>query len=293
MRMMNRMVVANVVHRPVRSLISVIAVALEVTMILLIVGFSVGTLNDSRQRQAGIGADVIVLPPASSAIVGMTGAPAPIKVADILAKLPHVVSVAPVLMQFSIGTGGAPEFIYGIDLKTFGSLSGGFTYLHGGPFQGPDDAIVDNVFAQSKHVKVGDSLEILNHNFRVAGIVLQGKGARKFLPMATLQEMTGAKDKASAFYLKLDNPNNAEVVVHEVKDHIGYAAVCDPFHERVPLHDDAGQYSIAVDFYQGSHWNLGCDWLLSDIPSDVRRSVGAHARNRNSQIAWGIETLHR
>ena len=63
MRMMNRMVVANVVHRPVRSLISVIAVALEVTMILLIVGFSVGTLNDSRQRQAGIGADVIVLPP--------------------------------------------------------------------------------------------------------------------------------------------------------------------------------------------------------------------------------------
>ena len=79
MRMMNRMVVANVVHRPVRSVISVIAVALEVTMILLIVGFSVGTLNDSRQRQAGIGADVIVLPPASSAIVGMTGAPAPMK----------------------------------------------------------------------------------------------------------------------------------------------------------------------------------------------------------------------
>jgi putative ABC transport system permease protein len=217
MRMMNRMVVANVVHRPVRSLISVIAVALEVTMILLIVGFSVGTLNDSRQRQAGIGADVIVLPPASSAIVGMTGAPAPIKVANILAKLPHVVSVAPVLMQFSIGTGGAPEFIYGIDLKTFGSLSGGFTYLHGGQFQGPDDTIVDNVFAQSKHVKVGDSLEILNHNFRVAGIVLQGKGARKFLPMATLQEMTGAKDKASAFYLKLDNPSSAEAVVHEVK----------------------------------------------------------------------------
>jgi hypothetical protein len=35
--------------------------------------------------------------------------------------------------------------------------------------------------------------------------------------MATLQEMIGAKDKASAFYLKLDNPSNAEVVVHEVK----------------------------------------------------------------------------
>jgi hypothetical protein len=95
MPMMNRMVVSNVVHRPVRSLISVIAIALEVTMILLIVGFSLGTLNDSRQKHAGIGAGVIVLPPASSAIVGMTGAPASIKVADILAKLPHVTSVAP------------------------------------------------------------------------------------------------------------------------------------------------------------------------------------------------------
>jgi len=218
MPMMNRMVVSNVVHRPVRSLISVIAIALEVTMILLIVGFSLGTLNDSRQRQAGIGADVIVLPPASSAIVGMTGAPAPIKIADILAKLPHVVAVAPVLMQFSMGTAGAPEFIYGVDLKTFESLSGPFTYLHGGPFQGPDDALVDDVFAKSKHIKVGDNLEILNHTFRVAGIVLQGKGARKFLPMPTLQEMSGAKDKASAFYVKLDSPSSAETVVGEVKD---------------------------------------------------------------------------
>jgi putative ABC transport system permease protein len=57
----------------------------------------------------------------------MAGAPAPVKVADILAKLPHVVSVAPVLMQFTMGVGSAPEFIYGIDLKTFESLSGPFT----------------------------------------------------------------------------------------------------------------------------------------------------------------------
>jgi putative ABC transport system permease protein len=121
-------------------------------------------------------------------------------------------------MQFTIGAGGAPEFIYGIDLKTFESLSGPFTYLHGGPFQGADDALVDNVFAQSKHVNVGESVEILNHTFRVAGIVLQGKGARKFLPLPTLQELSGAKDKASAFYVKLDSPNSAEAVVHEVKD---------------------------------------------------------------------------
>src|ERR1700737_4158573 len=103
-------------------------------------------------------------------------------------------------------------------LKTFESLSGRFTSFHGGPFQGADARLVDNVFAQSKHVNVGDSVEILNHTFRVAGIVLQGKGARKFLQLPTLQELSGAKDKASAFYVKLDSPNSAEAVVHEVKD---------------------------------------------------------------------------
>ena len=55
--MMNRMIVANLVHRPVRSLISIVAIALEVTLILLIVGLSMGILNDAKQRQVGIGAD--------------------------------------------------------------------------------------------------------------------------------------------------------------------------------------------------------------------------------------------
>ena len=40
--MMNKMIVANLVHRPIRSLISIVAIALEVTLILLIVGLSVG-----------------------------------------------------------------------------------------------------------------------------------------------------------------------------------------------------------------------------------------------------------
>ena len=214
--MMNKMIVSNLAYRPIRSVISIVAIALEVTLILLIVGLSLGMLSDSRQRQEGIGADVIVLPPGSSAIVSITGAPAPIKVADILAKLSHVVSVAPVLMQVS--TSGTLEAIYGIDLKSYESLGGPFTYLRGGPFQGPNDALVDDFFAQSKHVKVGDTVEILNQPFRVAGIVAHGKGARKFLPIATLQDLVGAQGKASAFYLKLDDANNADAVVNEIKN---------------------------------------------------------------------------
>jgi len=217
--MMNRMIVGNLVHRPIRSLISIVAVALEVTLILLIVGLSLGILNDSRQRQAGIGADVIVMPPGSSFIVGLTGAPMPIKVGSVLAKLPHVEVAAPVITQISAA--GSLEVIAGIDLQSYESLSGGFHYLKGGPFQGPNDVLVDDLFAQSKHAKVGDTIEILNNNFRISGIVAQGKGARKFLPISTLQDLLGAKDKASIFYLKLDNPANADTVVEEIKNVAG------------------------------------------------------------------------
>ena len=213
--MMNKMIVANLAHRPMRSLISIVAIALEVALILLIVGLSLGILNDSKARQAGIGADVIVMPPGSSFIVGLTGAPMSIKVGNILEKLPHVTAVAPVITQVS--TSGALEVIAGIDLRSYESLSGPFHYLSGGSFQGPDDALVDDLFAKGKHVKVGDTIEILNHNFRIAGVVAQGKGARKFLPIATLQDLVGAKDKASIFYLKLDDPANADAVVNEIK----------------------------------------------------------------------------
>jgi putative ABC transport system permease protein len=215
--MMHKMIVSNLAHRPLRSLISIVAIALEVTLILLIVGFSLGMLNDSRQRQQGIGADVIVLPPGSSSLIGITGAPAPIKVADILAKLPHVQVVAPVIMQVAAQSAGTPEIIYGIDLKTYNALGAPFRFLSGGPFQGPDDVVVDDFFAHSKHAKIGDTIEILSHPFRISGIVEHGKGARKFLPITTLQDLVGAKDKASAFYLRLDDVANADKVVEEVK----------------------------------------------------------------------------
>jgi putative ABC transport system permease protein len=213
--MMNRMIVGNLVHRPLRSLISVVAVALEVTLILLIVGLSLGMLQDQRTRNAGIGADVIVLPPGSSFLAGLTGAPMPIKIGEVLAKLPHVEKIAPVVTQIS--SAGTLEIIAGIDLPSYESLSSGFHYLEGGPFQGPYDVLVDDLFAKSKHSKVGDTLEILNNKFRISGIVERGKGARKFVPLATLQDLIGAKDKATIFYLKLDNPANAETVVDEIK----------------------------------------------------------------------------
>jgi putative ABC transport system permease protein len=204
----------------VRTAISVTAIAIEVTLILLIVGLSTGILHDSAERTRGIGADVLVTPPGSSFLTGITGAPVPVAVADVLRKLEHVTAVAPVIMQ--VNTTGALEVIYGIDLTTgspnnYDHIGPPFHFLSGGPFQGPYDMIADDYFAAQSHIQVGQKLQLLNHEFRVCGIVEHGKGARKFLPIATLQDLIGARDRASIFYVKLDSPANASQVVAEIK----------------------------------------------------------------------------
>src|SRR5450631_1723815 len=212
---MNKMIFSNLVHRPFRTLISVVAVAVEVTLILLIVGLSIGMLTDTKNRQVGIGADIMVQPPGSSLLMGVSGAPVSIKVADKLRQLEHVVAVAPVVTQLS--TAGNLEVIDGIDLQSFEAMGGPFRYLSGGPFEGPNDMLIDDYVASSKKLKVGDTVEMLNHPFRISGVVEHGKGARKFLPIATLQDTIGAQGKASIFYVKLDDPNNADTVVSEIK----------------------------------------------------------------------------
>jgi putative ABC transport system permease protein len=44
-----------------------------------------------------------------------------------------------------------------------------------------------------------------------------GKGGRKFLPMATMQELLSAQGKASIFYVKLDDPKQADAFVKQIK----------------------------------------------------------------------------
>ncbi|HEY1676833.1 MAG TPA: ABC transporter permease [Candidatus Sulfotelmatobacter sp.] len=212
--MMNKMVVANLVHRPTRSIVTISAIALEVTMILMVVSLFYGLLNGSRESQVGVGADLLVQPPGAAALAGMSGAPIPVKVGDVLRKVPHVAVAAPVIWAFS----QKPlEIVYGIDLDTYNQLPPAFRYISGGPFQGPHDVIVDDFYAGQNHRKVGDTIQVLNNPFRICGIVPHGKGGRKFLPLATMQELTGAEGRASVFYVKLDNPANLEAATAAIQ----------------------------------------------------------------------------
>ena len=103
--MVNRMIFANVLHRPIRTVVSVLAVAIEVGMVMLVVGLTHGLVDDAARRVEGVGADVMVQPPGTSFMFGLTSAPMPVKLADRLAEIPRVQAVTPVLFQTNLSGG--------------------------------------------------------------------------------------------------------------------------------------------------------------------------------------------
>ncbi|MBZ5531766.1 MAG: ABC transporter permease [Acidobacteriia bacterium] len=211
------MIVANLAHRPIRSIISIFAVAIEVTLILLIVGLMLGILDDSKERQKGVGADVIVRPPGSANFAAFSSAPASVKYADLLLKQPHVTAVAPVVLQTTVSLSSI-EVLNGIDLKSFESVGGPMRYLKGGPFQEPYDMIVDDIYAAGNKAHVGSTVSVLNHDFRVCGVIPHGRGSRRYVPISTMQALTGNENKASVFYVKLDDVKNDNAAVQQLKE---------------------------------------------------------------------------
>jgi putative ABC transport system permease protein len=213
--MIGELIVRNTVHRPLRALISVAAVAVEVTLVLIIVGLTSGMLMEVAKRIEGVGADIMLQPPSASIFLGMGGAPMPIKIRDKLETLKYVQTVAPVLLQFN--SSGGIDVVYGIDPPSFRAVSGGFVFIQGHDMEGPDDLLVDDLAAASKHITVGQNYHLFEHDWHVAGIVEHGKGARLFVPLQTLQDVTGARDKASLFFIKCTRPDHTAAVIEDIR----------------------------------------------------------------------------
>jgi putative ABC transport system permease protein len=225
--MIRHMIVQNVLHRPLRTLITVLAVAIEVTLVIIVVGLTSGLLAESAKRIEGVGADIMVQPPSASVFMAFSGAPMPIAIAGKLEQLEYVQAVAPVLLQFN-STG--LEIVYGIQQDSFKAVTGGFVFHEGHDLEQPNDIIVDDVYSKSKHIKLGQTVRILDHEFHVVGIVEHGKGARLFVFMSTLQDMAGARDKASVFFIKCDRTDHTVAVMDEIRQLL-------PRYEIRPLKD--------------------------------------------------------
>lgn len=212
--MINRLVLENLKHRKLRTILSALSIGFQVTMILAVVGISRGMLEDSINRAKGVGADIWIKPPGASAI-SLSGAKMPEKLLPgYFMKQDHVVQAAGTLVLPVEGL----STITGVDFDQFVALSGPFRFLAGGRFQQPDDMIVDEWYARQSKKAVGDTVTVLNHQWRVCGIVAAGKLGRMFVQLNRLQELVpGNTGFISQGFVKLDDQANTKAVIARFK----------------------------------------------------------------------------
>jgi putative ABC transport system permease protein len=191
--------------------LGVMIISVQVMIVLALVGLSKGTLSDQAGRLRGVGADIVIRPPSSSVITLSAGMPA--RVAAKVNEQPHVTRSTGVLAQGS----DLFNYVTGINLDEFNKLSGGFRFVFGGPFQHPDDVMIDEFYAQQHKNHVGDTIMLLNQPWHISGIYEPGMLTRVVVPLDTLQNLTANTGKVSMIYTKLDDPARTDQVVQQLR----------------------------------------------------------------------------
>jgi putative ABC transport system permease protein len=200
--MINKLVLENLKYRWVRTLLSALVVGVQVMSILTLIGLSRGMLNERAERAKGTGADIFLKPDAGAGAITLSSGQVNEKFVSLVAQQPHVAQAVGVLMQ-------PVELINsmnGVNVPEFERISGGFHFVAGGEPTGDDDLVVDEFYARQRHLHVGQTINLLNHNWRLVGIMQGGMLARFIVPLRTLQRLTSNSNKVSQIMVKLDNP---------------------------------------------------------------------------------------
>jgi putative ABC transport system permease protein len=208
-----KLVLENLKNRPMRSLLTILLIGVPVTLILTLVGLTQGMLSEAQNRQRGVGADIIIRGSTVQAVTSASPTTIPARLVDKIQEQPHVKLAMGVIND-------RIELILaltGLDMEKFNQMTGGFTFDEGGPLQGPDDILVDRLYAEQNHVRLGQTIKLINHDWHVAGVIEPGKLARLAVRMSTLQDLDAASNKVGQIYVEVDDAAHIETVRDQLR----------------------------------------------------------------------------
>ncbi len=273
--MINKLVIENLKHRWVRTLLSALVVGVQVMSILTLIGLSRGMLNDSAQRAKGTGADIF-LKPDTGATFALSSGQIDARLCRSVKKQPHVRDAVGVLSV----TVETITSINGVNLPEFEKINPGFRFLKGGPPTDPDGLIVDEYYARQNKIHVGDTRKLLNHDWHVSGIVQGGVLARLIVDLSRLQELTSNGGKVSEILVKLDDPAQTKAEVEYFNEH--FKGICkSDFSERLRFAIQHQQPSAVESIHMGGGCARDCGWISGGLSFHVYSRCGANARDWN------------
>ena len=167
---MDSLVLSNMFHRPARTAVSVLGIAVGVLLIVFTVGLANGTIREQASRDANVGGELRF---SSSGTIGIGGTDAFRLSASVVDEIKQVegVRTAVGIGQNSVDAtdnNTGKRTIDGILFEEYSALSG--SGRQGRAFTpGRDEAIIDTAFQRQKKFKIGDTTQIYERPFTIVG----------------------------------------------------------------------------------------------------------------------------
>ena len=187
-------------HRPARTVVSILGIAIGVLLIVFTVGLSNGTIREQATREANVGAEIFMR---ASGSVGMSGSEA-FRLPVSLAK--DVLSVDGVRSAVAIGQNSVDatdnntgkRLVDGVVFEEYAEISG-LQIIEGRAFNpAADEAIIDTAWQRQKKLKLGDTIPLYDRPFTIVGTYEPAGGARLKIPLGVMQAQLGSEGKASS-----------------------------------------------------------------------------------------------
>ena len=211
---MDSLVLSNMFHRPARTAVSVLGIAVGVLLIVFTVGLSNGTIREQATREANVGAEIFLR---SSGSIGMSGSESfrlPASLATDVMKVKGVRS-AVAIGQNSVDASdnnSGKRLIDGVIFDEYAAISG-MHLIEGRPFrENTDETIIDTAWQKQRGFKLGDTISLYERNFTIVGTYEPAGGARLKIPLSTMQAQLGSEGKVSSILISVKPDSSVEEV---------------------------------------------------------------------------------
>jgi putative ABC transport system permease protein len=206
---MDNLVFSNMMHRPARTLVSVLGIAIGVLLIVFTIGMANGSLRERASREGNVGAEIIFSASGGS-LLSSNSFLLPVSQKEEILKVEGVERVV-ALGQNTVkatgdntGSSTGSRLVDGINFEEYAAVVG-IEIKEGRVFQpDSDEAIIDTGFQGQKKLKIGDRLNMYERDFTIVGTYEPAAGARVKIPLGTMQEqLVGDHSKVSSFLVKI------------------------------------------------------------------------------------------
>jgi len=210
---MNSLVFSNMLHRPARTLVSVVGIGIGVLLIVFTIGLANGTMRERAERDKNVGAEIMLF---ESGSFGTGGAALRLDIAQqgAIASVDGVTAAVPIGQNSVAAKEGltGSRLIEGVPFDEYAAISG-MQVVNGRVFtEGRDEMISDLAWIERRKLKLGDTFEIYERPFTIVGTFEPSAGARIKIPLSTMQTQLGAEGKASAMLVKVKNGFTTQAV---------------------------------------------------------------------------------